>query len=40
MEGRSKAEWAMVGDTGSHSTMSSTEEIKIMEDVGEFASAF
>jgi len=24
----------MVGDTGSHGTMSSSEEIKIMEDVG------
>jgi hypothetical protein len=38
MEGRSKAEWVMVGDTGSHGTMSSSEEIKIMEDVGEIAS--
>jgi hypothetical protein len=29
----------MVGDTGSHGTMSSSEEIKIMEDVGEISSA-
>jgi hypothetical protein len=36
---RRKAEWVMVGDTGSHGAMSSSEEIKIMEDAGEIASA-